>query len=123
MDIRPIRTDDDLRAALSRVEALWNAEPGTSEGDELDVLVDLIEAYEARTFPPLAALDPIDAIREHMDLTGRTQADLTRLFGSSSRASEVMNRKRGLTVDMIRKLVAQWRMPAETLIAPYRSAA
>jgi HTH-type transcriptional regulator/antitoxin HigA len=58
-----------------------------------------------------------------MDLTGRTQADLTRLFGSSSRALEVMNRKRGLTVDMIRKLVAQWRMPAETLIAPYRSAA
>lgn len=123
MDIRPIRTDDDLRAALSRVEALWNAEPGTVEGDELDVLVDLVEAYEARTFSPLAALDPIDAIREHMDLTGRTQADLTRLFGSSSRASEVMNRKRGLTVDMIRKLVAQWRMPAETLVAPYRRTA
>lgn len=123
MDIRPIRTDDDLRVALSRVDALWNAAPGAPEGDELDVLVDLVEAYEARTFPSLAALDPVDAIRAHMDLTGRTQADLTRLFKSSSRASEVMNRKRGLTIDMIRKLVAEWRMPAETLVAPYRSAA
>ena len=123
MDIRPIRTDDDLRGALARVEALWNAEPGTVEADELDVLVDLVEAYEARTFPALAALDPVDAIREHMDLTGRTQADLTRLLGSSSRASEVMNRKRGLTIDMIRKLVAEWHMPAETLVAPCRSAA
>lgn len=123
MDIHPIRTDNDLRLALARVEALWNAEPDTPEGDELDILVDLVEAYEARTVPALAALDPVDAIREHMDLTGRTRVDLTRLLGSSSRASEVMNRKRGLTIDMIRRLVGEWHMPAETLIGPCRNAA
>ena len=80
MDIRPIRTEADHRDALARIEALWNADPGTDAGDELDVLVDLVEAYEARHYPAIAALDPIDAIREHMDLTGRTQADLTRLL-------------------------------------------
>lgn len=123
MDIRPIRTADDYTAALRRIEALWGADPGTGAGDELDVLVDLVEAYETRTLPAMAALDPVDAIREHMDLTGRSQADLTRLFGSSSRSSEVLSRKRALTVEMIRRLVAEWHMPAEVLIAPYRSPA
>jgi HTH-type transcriptional regulator / antitoxin HigA len=123
MEIHPIRTESDHRAALARVEALWNSDPGTPEGDELDVLVDLVEAYEARTFPKIVALDPVDAISAHMDLTGRTQADLSRLLGSSSRASEVMSRKRGLSIEMIRKLVSEWRMPADVLIAPIRVAA
>ncbi|HET9068618.1 MAG TPA: transcriptional regulator [Amaricoccus sp.] len=123
MHIRPIRTDADHKAALARIEALWGADPGTEAGDELDVLVDLVEAYEARHYPVIAELDPIDAIQAHMDLTGRTQADLTHLFGSSSRASEVLARKRVLTVRMIHRLATEWHMPADTLIRPYAKAA
>lgn len=122
MNIRPIRDDAGHRAALARIEALWGTEPGTEAGDELDVLVDLVELYEARTYPP-GDLDPVEAIRAHMELTGRKQADLARLFGSAPRASEILNRKRHLTVDMIHRLAKEWGMPAETLIAHYELAA
>lgn len=122
MDIRPIRDDAGHRAALARIEALWGADPGTPEGDELDVLADLVELYERRRFPDMA-LDPVEAIRAHMDLTGRRQADLAALFGSAPRASEVLNRKRALTVEMIHRLAGEWGMPAEVLVAPYELAA
>ncbi|PWR19103.1 helix-turn-helix domain-containing protein [Zavarzinia compransoris] len=116
MDIRPIRSDADHAAALQEVERLWNAAPGTPEADKLDVLATLIEAYEARRFP-LPPIDPIDFLKAHMEATGRTQSDLAALLGSKSRASEIMNRRRGFTIQMIRLLHAEWRLPAEALIA------
>lgn len=122
MDIRPIRSAEDHAAALRRIEALWGAEPETPEGDELDVLADLVEHYENRHFP-ITPMEPIDFLAAFMDLTGRTQADLARLFGARSRASEILNRKRALTVEMIHKLATQWGAPAEALAIPYRLAA
>ncbi|NDV52111.1 type II toxin-antitoxin system HigA family antitoxin [Salipiger sp. PrR003] len=118
MSIRPIRTEEDHRAALGRIEALWGAEPGTADGDELDILVDLVEHYEDKHFP-MPEVDPIEFIRAHMDATGRSQADLANLFGSRPRASEVLNRKRALTVDMIYKITREWHVPAGCLVKPY----
>lgn len=122
MEIRPIRTNDDLTAALSRIDALWGKEPGTPEGDELDILVDLVEHYESKHFP-VEPMEPIDLLRVHMDTTGRTQADLAALLGSRPRASEVLNRKRALTVDMIYRLSSEWHIPADCLVKPYHLAA
>jgi HTH-type transcriptional regulator/antitoxin HigA len=122
MDIRPIRTEDDHKEALRLIEQLWNAEPGTPESDRLEVLVDLVEAYEDKHFP-IPEGDPIDLLRAHMEMTGRTQADLAQLFGSAPRASEILNRKRALTVDMIHKLATQWGLPADALVVPYHLSA
>ncbi len=122
MELRPIRTNDDLTAALARIDAIWGKEPGTPEGDELDILVDLVEHYESKHFP-VEPMEPIDLLRAHMETTARTQADLAALFGSRSRASEVLNRKRALTVDMIHKLSSAWGIPADCLVKPYHLAA
>ena len=122
MEIRPIRTNDDLTAALARIDALWGKEPGTPEGDELDILVDLVEHYESKHFP-VEPMEPIELLRVHMDTTGRTQADLAALLGSRPRASEVLNRKRALTVDMIHRLSSEWHIPADCLVKPYHLAA
>lgn len=122
MQIRPIRTNDDLTAALARIDALWGKEPGTPEGDELDILVDLVEHYESKHFP-VAPMEPIDLLKAHMETTARTQADLAALLGSRPRASEVLNRKRALTVDMIHKLSSEWHIPADCLVKPYHLAA
>lgn len=122
MEIRPIRTNNDLTAALTRIDALWGKEPGTPEGDELDILVDLVEHYENRHFP-IMPMEPIELLRAHMETTARTQADLAALLGSRPRASEVLNRKRALTVDMIHKLSAEWHIPADCLVKPYHLAA
>ncbi|MDF2095792.1 helix-turn-helix domain-containing protein [Aquibaculum arenosum] len=118
MNVHPIRTAEDHRAALARIEELWRAEPGTDAGDELDLLVDLVEHYEERNFP-FPELEPIELLRSHMEATGRTQADLALLFGSTSRASEILNRRRALTVDMIYRLHAEWGLPADCLVRPY----
>jgi HTH-type transcriptional regulator/antitoxin HigA len=120
--LRPIRTAEDHRAALRRIEELWNANPGSDAELELDLLVDLVEHYEDRHFP-ITAAEPIDLIKAHMEMTGRTQAELGRLFGSASRASEILNRKRALTVDMIYKLSTEWGIPADALVVPYHLAA
>ncbi|HHX89566.1 MAG TPA: transcriptional regulator [Paracoccus sp.] len=122
MEIRPIRTNDDLTAALARIDALWGKEPGTPEGDELDILVDLVEHYESKHFP-VEPMEPIDLLRAHMETTARTQADLAALLGSRPRASEVLNRKRALTVDMIYRLSSEWHIPADCLVKPYHLAA
>lgn len=122
MEIRPIRTNDDLTAALARIDALWGKEPGTPEGDELDILVDLVEHYESKHFP-VEPMEPIDLLKAHMETTARTQADLAALLGSRPRASEVLNRKRALTVDMIYKLSSEWHIPADCLVKPYHLAA
>lgn len=121
MDIRPIRTDADHAKALAAIEALWGAELDTETGDKLDVLVDLVEHYEERRFP-IPEADPIDVLKAHMEATDRTQADLADLFGSRSRASEVLNRRRRLTVEMIHSLSAEWGLPAESLVRPYEAA-
>lgn len=122
MEIRPIRTNDDLTAALARIDALWGKEPGTPEGDELVILVDLVEHYESKHFP-VEPMEPIDLLRAHMETTARTQADLAALLGSRPRASEVLNRKRALTVDMIHRLSSEWHIPADCLVKPYHLAA
>lgn len=121
MDIRPIRSPEDHAAALARIDALWGAEPGTDEGDMLDVLVDLVEHYEDRHFP-IEPMEPVDLLRAHMEATGRSQADLARLFGSAPRASEILNRRRALTVEMIHKLSREWGIPADCLVRPYHLA-
>jgi HTH-type transcriptional regulator/antitoxin HigA len=122
MKIRPIRTNDDLTAALARIDALWGKEPGTPEGDELDILVDLVEHYESKHFP-VEPMEPIALLKAHMETTARTQADLAALLGSRPRASEVLNRKRALTVDMIHRLSSEWHIPADCLVKPYHLAA
>ena len=106
MDIRPIRTDQDHRAALAAIEACWGAPEGTEEGDKLDVLLALVEIYEAKRWPIEidGTFDPIDVLRYAIDELGHTQAELAELLGSRSRASEVLSRRRALTVEMIHKV-------------------
>lgn len=119
MDIRPIRTDEDHAAAIREIETLWGAAPGTPSGDRLDILVTLADAYEATRWP-IPETDPVEAIKSSMAMEGRTQSDLARILGSASRASEILKRKRALTMDMAYRLHSAWRIPAETLIQPYR---
>lgn len=119
MEIKPIKTDEDYRAALREIDQLWLSPEDTPEGDRLDILVSLVERYEAKHYP-MRKLDPVETIIGHMDLTGRTQADLAALLGSRSRASEILNRKRALTLEMIHKLHEQWGIPAGLLVKPYK---
>jgi len=124
MDIRPIRTDADHRAALAEIEACWGAPEGTEAGDRLDVLVALVESYEARRWPiEPKGFDPVDVLHHAIDEFGHSQAELAELLGSRSRASEVLARKRALTIDMIHKIGEAWKIPADLLVRPYRTAA
>ena len=117
--VRPIKTEADYEAALAEVEVLLDAASDTPEADRLDVLVTLIQAYEAKQFSiPLP--DPITAIEYYMESRGLTRRDLEQYIGSRARVSEILNRKRQLTVDMIRRLHAGLGIPAEVLIQPYR---
>jgi HTH-type transcriptional regulator/antitoxin HigA len=118
MDIQPIRTDEDLSKAIAEIESLWGAERGTPEGDKLDVLVTLVDRYEDEHYP-IEPSHPIEVLKIHMEMTGRSQADLASLIGSPSRASEVLNKRRALTLDMVHRLNTKWGIPAECLIAPY----
>ena len=102
MDIRPIRTDADHEAALREIEALWGAGEGSVEGDRLEVVATMVEVYEDRRWP-IDEIDPIEAIEVAMAYEGRTRADLGRLIGAS-RATEILQRKRALTLPMIRKI-------------------
>src|SRR5215467_9610467 len=122
MDIRPIRTDEDHRAALAAIEACWGAPEGTEEGDKLDVLTALVEIYEARRWPieVSASFDPIDVLRYAFVELGHTEAGLAELLGSRSRASEILARRRALTVEMIHKISEAWKIPADLLVRPYR---
>lgn len=124
MDIRPIKTKADYRAALKEVERHWEAEPGTAAGDRVDVLVTLIEAYEAKHFV-IPAPDPIAAIEFMMEQKGLSRRALEPAIGSRGRVSEVLTRKRPLTLPMVRELSALLDIPAAILIQPYeiRSAA
>jgi HTH-type transcriptional regulator/antitoxin HigA len=122
MDIRPIHTDHDHRAALAAIETLWGAAEGTEDGDRLDVLLALVDIYEARRWPIEvdSIFDPIDVLRYAIDELGHTQAEFAELLGSRSRASEVLSRRRALTVEMIHKIGETWKIPADLLVRPYR---
>jgi len=120
MEIRPIRTKADYRAALKEVDRLWEAEPGTPEGDRVDVLVTLIEAYEAKHHP-IPAPDPIAAIEFMMEQKGLTRRDLEPAIGSRGRVSEVLTRKRPLTLPMVRALSALLAIPTDVLVQPYET--
>ena len=115
MNIKPIRTDADYRAALKEVESLMNSEPDTPDGDKLDVMVTLIEAYEAKHFP-MDLPDPVEAIKFEMERKGLTVKDLEPMIGKSNRVYEILNRKRSLTLPMIWKLHEGLGIPAESLI-------
>ena len=98
------------------IEGLWGAKNDTPEGDDIDLLVTLVESYEMKSYP-IAPPDPIDAIKFRMEQMGMTKADMVKYLGSQSRVSEVLNRKRGLTLGMIRSLYKGLKIPAELLIA------
>ena len=118
MDIRPIKTENDYKAALEEVEHLFNAAPNSPEGDRLEVLTTLIEAYEEKHYSiPLP--DPVEAILYYIESRGLSRRDLEPFIGSRARVSEVLNRKRPLTIGMIRKLHKGLGIPAEVLIQPY----
>jgi HTH-type transcriptional regulator / antitoxin HigA len=122
VNIRPIRTDQDHRDALAQIEACWGAPEGSEEGDRLDVLVTLVESYEAKRWPIESneSFDPIDVLRYAIDELGHSQSELAELLGSRSRASEILARRRALTVDMIHKISEAWRIPADLLVRPYK---
>jgi HTH-type transcriptional regulator/antitoxin HigA len=118
MEIRPIKTEADYQAALEEIERLFDAAPDTPEGDRLEVLVTLVEAYEEKHYTiPLP--DPIEAIQYYMESRGLTRRDLESYIGSRGRVSEILNRKRPLSIEMIRRLHAGLGIPAEVLIQPY----
>ena len=116
--VRPIRDRRSHEAALAEIERLWGAPAGTAQGDRLDLLMTLVDAYERAQWDD--DLDPIDAIIARMENSGRTRKDLEKIIGSSGRASEILSRKRRLTLPMIWKLVQEWKIPAELLVQPYK---
>ena len=118
MDIRPIKTEADYQAALQRVETLLEARSNTPEGDDLDILVTLLSAYEEQHYPILPP-DPIEALVYWMETRDLTRRDLEPLLGSRARVAEILNRRRRLTLDMIRRLHNELGIPAEILIQPY----
>ena len=116
-EIRPIRTERDHAAAMAELERLWGARAGTPEGDRLDVLATLIDAYETQ-HDPMDPPDPIEAIKFRMEQQGLTRNDLERILGTRTRVSEVLNRKRGLSIGMIRRLHDELGISADVLIRP-----
>jgi HTH-type transcriptional regulator/antitoxin HigA len=118
-EVRPIRTKRDHEAALKEVEHLWGAKGGTRDGDRLDVLATLIDAYEAEHYP-MDPPDPIEAIKFRMEQQGLTRRDLEEIIGTRTRIAEVLNRKRGLSIAMIRRLHERLGISAEVLIRPSR---
>ncbi|MFT8245181.1 helix-turn-helix domain-containing protein [Roseomonas sp. BN140053] len=120
MDIRPIKTEADYDWALKEIERYFaeEPEPGTPEGDRFDVLAALIESYEAKRWP-IEAADPVDAIKFRMEQAGYDQSALARLLGSRSRASELLSRKRPLSMEQAWRLANEWHIPAEVLLRPY----
>lgn len=118
MEIRPVRTQTDYQNALQEIELLFDAAPNTPQCDRLDILSTLVDAYENAHFP-IEIPDPIEAIQYYMDTRGWSRHDLESCLGSRARVSEVLNRKRSLTLDMIRRLNQELGIPAEILIQPY----
>jgi len=115
MNIKPIHNEDDYRAALRQIETLMNAHENTPEGDLLDILVTLVEAYESKAYP-MSLPDPVEAIKFHMEQNEMTPKDLEPVIGRMNRVYEVLNHTRPLTLKMIRNLHGQFGIPAESLI-------
>lgn len=118
MKITPIRNEKDYQNALNRLEAIFDAKKGTEEGDELEILSILIDRYENEHFP-IGMPDPIEAIKFRMEQMGMKQKDLAEVVGFKSRVSEILNKKRKLTLGMIRKLNAKLHIPTEVLVQDY----
>ena len=119
MTLKPIKTEDDYFIALERLEKIFDAAVGTPESDEADILGILIDEYEKR-YHPIEAPDPIEAIKIRMEEMKLKQVDLIEAIGGKSRVSEILNRKRKLTLEMIRKLASQLNLSAELLINDYQ---
>lgn len=121
MDIKPIKTKADYQAALKEIEGLMQARPRTAKGDRLEVLVTLVEAYEARHYP-LDLPDPVEAIKYAMESKGLTVKDLEPMIGRTNRVYEILSRKRPLTLKMIWELHRRLGIPAESLVRPTHKA-
>ena len=119
-NLKPIKTRTDYEATLAEMKRLWGAKSGTPDGDHLDILATLIDAYEAQHFP-MDPPDPIEAIRFRMEQQGLTRKDLEAIFGTRTRVAGVLNRRRGLSINMIRRLHEKLGISAEVLIRPSRS--
>jgi HTH-type transcriptional regulator / antitoxin HigA len=118
MNIKPIRNNKDYQSALNRLEVVFDAKRNSSEGDELEILGILIDTFEKEHFP-IQMPDPIEAIKFRMEQLNYSQTDLANIFGMKSRASEILNKKRKLSLDMIRKLHSKLHIPTEVLIQAY----
>lgn len=118
MKLKPIKTENDYHQALERLEQIFDSKPGTKEGDELEILGILIDKYEKDLFP-IDLPDPIEAIKFRMEQLNYTQNDLAEVIGLKSRASEILNKKRKLTLEMIRRLSEKMNIPSEVLIQAY----
>ena len=118
MEIKPIKTEADYDSTMERIDAIFDAEPGTDEGDELDILTLLVEDYEKIHYP-IEKPDPSEFIKYLMELRGVGQNDLALLLKSRSRASEILNRRRPLTLDQIRKISDAWDVPVDSLARVY----
>jgi HTH-type transcriptional regulator / antitoxin HigA len=121
-DIKPIRSEKDYEVAMAEVDSLWGYKSGTAKGDRLDVLATLIASWEAANYP-MDQPDPIEAIKFRMEQQGLTRRDLEGIIGTRARIAEVLDRKRGLSIAMIRRLNAELHIPAEILIMPTRKRA
>ena len=120
MNIRPIKNEEDYAQTLSYIESLMNAKPNTPQMDELEVLTTLVESYEQQHYN-MEAPDPIEAIKFRMEQEGLKQKDLVTIVGSKSRVSEILNKKRKLTIEMIRNLHKQLHIPVESLFLDYKT--
>lgn len=118
MKISPIKNENDYQNALERLELIFDAQKGTEEGDELEILSILIDGYENENFP-IGMPDPVEAIKFRMEQMGMKQKDLEEVFGFNSRVSEILSKKRKLTLKMIRKLNTTLRIPTEVLVQEY----
>ena len=118
MKLKPIKTETDYNQAMIRLEKIFDAKKGTKEGDELEILGILIDKYETENFP-IDMPDPIEAIKFRMEQMGYNQNDLANIVGLKSRASEILNRKRKLSLEMIRQLHEQLNIPTDVLIQAY----
>ena len=120
MNIKPIKTEEDYNNTLHQIEKLMDAKPNTPQMDELEVLTTLVEAYEAQHYV-IDAPDPIEAIKFRMEQEGLKQKDLVNIVGSKSRVSEILNKKRKLTIEMIRNLHTRLHIPVESLFLDYKT--
>jgi len=119
VDIRPIRNDSDHREALMEIDRLWKSLPNTPDGDKLDVLVTLVEAYETKRWP-LEPVSPRDILEYAITDMGRSQKELAELLGSRSQASDLLKGRRKMSLEVARKISAAWQIPIQLLVAPYK---